>query len=97
MEYDYERSGGFEPLRFMPKNKIAVLGLISTKVNVLESPDLIRRRIDEAARILPLDRLALSPQCGFSSTLLGNDINPDEQRRKLALVVEVAHGIWGNG
>jgi 5-methyltetrahydropteroyltriglutamate--homocysteine methyltransferase len=96
LEYDNERSGGFEPLRFMPKNKIAVLGLISTKVNVLESPDLIRRRIDEAARILPLDRLALSPQCGFSSTLLGNDINPDEQRRKLALVVEVARAVWGN-
>jgi 5-methyltetrahydropteroyltriglutamate--homocysteine methyltransferase len=96
LEYDNERSGGFEPLRFMPKNKTAVLGLISTKVNVLESPDLIRRRIDEAARILPLDRLALSPQCGFSSTLLGNDINPDEQRRKLALVVEVARAVWGN-
>jgi 5-methyltetrahydropteroyltriglutamate--homocysteine methyltransferase len=96
LEYDTERSGGFEPLRFMPKGKIAVLGLVSTKVGALESSDLVRRRIDEAARFMPLDALALSPQCGFSSTLLGNDVNPDEQRRKLALVVGVARTVWGN-
>ncbi|MGH6980010.1 MAG: 5-methyltetrahydropteroyltriglutamate--homocysteine S-methyltransferase, partial [Stellaceae bacterium] len=83
LEYDTERAGGFEPLRFMPKGKIAVLGLVSTKVGVVESPDAIKRRIDEAAKFMPLDGLALSPQCGFSSTLLGNDIDPDQQRRKL--------------
>lgn len=96
LEYDSERAGGFEPLRFMPKSKIAVLGLISTKVSALETPDLIRRRIDEAARFLPLEALALSPQCGFSSTLFGNDINPDQERAKLALVVDVARKVWGN-
>ncbi|HEX4114213.1 MAG TPA: hypothetical protein VH020_16890 [Stellaceae bacterium] len=96
LEYDTERAGGFEPLRFVPKSKIAVLGLVSTKVGALESPDLIRRRIDEAARFLPLEGLALSPQCGFSSTLLGNDVNPDQQRGKLKLVVDVARAVWGN-
>jgi len=96
LEYDNERSGGFEPLRFVPKGKKVVLGLVSTKVSVLESADLIQRRIDEAAKIMPLDALALSPQCGFSSTLLGNDISPDQQRGKLALVVEVARKVWGN-
>jgi len=95
LEYDTERSGGFEPLRFVPKGKMVVLGLVSTKVRVLESADLIKRRIDEAARHLPLDSLALSPQCGFSSTLIGNDVNPDEQRHKLALVVDVARQVWG--
>jgi 5-methyltetrahydropteroyltriglutamate--homocysteine methyltransferase len=95
LEYDSERAGGFEPLRFVPKSKIAVLGLVSTKVGALETPDLIRRRIDEAAKYLPLEALALSPQCGFSSTLLGNDINPDQQRAKLALVVDVARKVWG--
>ncbi|MGH6980227.1 MAG: hypothetical protein ACREFC_03385, partial [Stellaceae bacterium] len=96
LEYDNERSGGFEPLRFVPKGKKVVLGLVSTKVSALESADLIRRRIDEAAKVMPLDGLALSPQCGFSSTLLGNDVSPDEQRNKLALVVEVARKVWGN-
>jgi 5-methyltetrahydropteroyltriglutamate--homocysteine methyltransferase len=96
LEYDTDRAGGFEPLRFVPKGKIAVLGLVSTKVGALETPDLIRKRIDEAARHLPLDALALSPQCGFASTLFGNDIDPDQQRRKLALVVEVARKVWGN-
>ncbi len=97
LEYDTERAGGFEPLRFVPKSKIAVLGLVSTKVGALETPDLIRRRIDEAATFLPLEALALSPQCGFSSTLLGNDVSPDQQRGKLALVVEVARKVWGKG
>ncbi len=96
LEYDTERAGGFEPLRFVPKSKIAVLGLVSTKVGALETPDLIRRRVDEAAKFLPLEALALSPQCGFSSTLLGNDINPDQERAKLALVVDVARKVWGN-
>jgi 5-methyltetrahydropteroyltriglutamate--homocysteine methyltransferase len=96
LEYDTARAGGFEPLRFVPKGKMAVLGLVSTKVGVLESADLIRQRIDEAARFMPLDAMALSPQCGFSSTLLGNDIDPDQQRRKLAVVVEVARKVWGN-
>jgi 5-methyltetrahydropteroyltriglutamate--homocysteine methyltransferase len=96
LEYDTERAGGFEPLRFVPKGKRVVLGLVSTKVRVLESADQIRRRIDEAARHIPLEALALSPQCGFSSTLLGNDVSPDEQRRKLALVVDVARKVWGN-
>ncbi len=96
LEYDTDRAGGFEPLRFVPKRKIAVLGLISTKVSALESSDLIRRRIDEAARFTPLNALALSPQCGFSSTLLGNDVSPDQQRQKLALVVDVARTVWGD-
>jgi 5-methyltetrahydropteroyltriglutamate--homocysteine methyltransferase len=96
LEYDTARAGGFEPLRFMPKGKIAVLGLVSTKDAALESSDLLRRRIDEAAKFLPLEALALSPQCGFSSTLLGNDINPDQERAKLALVVSVARQVWGN-
>ena len=95
LEYDTERAGGFEPLRFVPKSKTVVLGLVSTKVGTVEPPDLIRRRIDQAARYLPLESLALSPQCGFSSTLLGNDISPDQERAKLALVVEVARNVWG--
>ena len=95
LEYDTARAGGFEPLRFVPKSKIAVLGLISTKVGDVETADQVRRRIDEAAKFLPLEALALSPQCGFSSTLLGNDINPDQERRKLALVVDVARKVWG--
>jgi 5-methyltetrahydropteroyltriglutamate--homocysteine methyltransferase len=97
LEYDTERAGGFEPLRFVPKSKIAVLGLVSTKVGSLESADQIRQRIDEAAKHLPLANLALSPQCGFASTLIGNDLDPDQQRRKLALVVEVARKVWGKG
>jgi 5-methyltetrahydropteroyltriglutamate--homocysteine methyltransferase len=96
LEYDTARAGGFEPLRFMPKGKIAVLGLVSTKDAVLESPDLLKRRIDEAAKFLPLEALALSPQCGFSSTLLGNDIDTDQERAKLTLVVQVARQVWGN-
>jgi 5-methyltetrahydropteroyltriglutamate--homocysteine methyltransferase len=95
LEYDTDRAGGFEPLRFMPKNKMVVLGLISSKEPVLESVDDLRRRIDEAARYVPIENLAISPQCGFASTALGNLLTWDEQRRKLELVVEVAQKVWG--
>jgi 5-methyltetrahydropteroyltriglutamate--homocysteine methyltransferase len=95
LEYDTERAGGFEPLRFVPRGKTVVLGLISSKDPRLESQDLLRRRIDEAAKYVPLDDLALSPQCGFASTAPGNLLTWDEQRRKLELVVETAHKIWG--
>ncbi len=95
LEYDDERSGGFEPLRFVPKDKFVVLGLISSKVPALESRDEIRRRVDEAARFLPLEQLCLSPQCGFASTCHGNDLTFDDQRRKLELVIDCARDIWG--
>ncbi|HWM47146.1 MAG TPA: 5-methyltetrahydropteroyltriglutamate--homocysteine S-methyltransferase [Xanthobacteraceae bacterium] len=95
LEYDSPRAGGFEPLRFLGKNKVAVLGLVTTKKPQLESKDALKRRLDEAARHVPLDRLALSPQCGFASTLAGNAVTPDDQRRKLALVVEIAREVWG--
>jgi len=95
LEYDTERAGGFEPLRFMPKDKTVVLGLISSKEPALESQDLLRRRIDEAARYVPLENLAISPQCGFASTAPGNMLTHDEQKRKLELVVEVARKVWG--
>ena len=95
LEYDDERSGGFAPLRFLPKGKVVVLGLVSTKTGVLESKDALKRRIDEAARYAPLEQLALSPQCGFSSTVHGNDIAWEMQRRKLELVVETAAEVWG--
>lgn len=96
LEYDDERSGGFAPLRFLPKGKIAVLGLVSSKVEALESKDEIKRRIDEAARYAPLEQLCLSPQCGFSSTVHGNDIAADAQARKLRLVQEISEEIWGS-
>ena len=95
LEYDDDRSGSFEPLRFLPKGKFAVLGLISSKSGALESVDEVRRRVDEAARFAPLDQLCLSPQCGFASTCHGNDISLDDQRRKLELVVACAEMIWG--
>lgn len=95
LEYDDERSGDFHPLRFLTKGKVAVLGLISTKVGRLESKDDIKRRIDEAAKIVPLEQLALSPQCGFASTVHGNDIAMAQQAQKLRLVVEVAQEVWG--
>jgi 5-methyltetrahydropteroyltriglutamate--homocysteine methyltransferase len=94
MEYDDERSGDFRPLRFLPKNKIVVLGLVTTKFGAMESKDLLKRRIDEASRYAPLDQLCLSPQCGFSSTVHGNNIAVQAQRDKLALVVEVAQEVW---
>jgi 5-methyltetrahydropteroyltriglutamate--homocysteine methyltransferase len=95
LEYDTERAGGFEPLRFVRPGAIVVLGLVSSKTPVLESQDDLRRRIDEAARYVPLENLALSPQCGFASTSAGNVLTPDEQRAKLALVVETAQRVWG--
>jgi 5-methyltetrahydropteroyltriglutamate--homocysteine methyltransferase len=95
LEYDDERSGGFEPLRAVPEDRVAVLGLVTTKTPRLESTDELERRLAEAAAFIPLDRLALSPQCGFASTLAGNRISPDVQRRKLALVAETARCVWG--
>lgn len=95
MEYDDERAGDFEPLRFLPKGKTVVLGLISTKVAELEDKDAVKRRIDEAAKFAPLEQLCLSPQCGFASTHHGNKVSEDDQKRKLALVVEIADEVWG--
>jgi 5-methyltetrahydropteroyltriglutamate--homocysteine methyltransferase len=95
LEYDDARSGGFAPLRFLPKGKIAVLGLISSKYGALESADAIKRRIDEAAHYAPLEQLALSPQCGFASDAEGNHLSWDDQRRKLELVVQIADEVWG--
>jgi 5-methyltetrahydropteroyltriglutamate--homocysteine methyltransferase len=95
LEYDDERSGGFEPLRFVRPDAVVVLGLVSSKTPVLESQDDLRRRIDEAARYVPLENLALSPQCGFASTSAGNVLTPDEQKAKLALVVDTAAKVWG--
>jgi 5-methyltetrahydropteroyltriglutamate--homocysteine methyltransferase len=95
LEYDTERAGSFEPLRFVPKGKIAVLGLITTKVARVETVDELRRRIDQAARYLPLEQLALSPQCGFASSLRGNLLSEDEQFRKLDVMLETAAKVWG--
>jgi 5-methyltetrahydropteroyltriglutamate--homocysteine methyltransferase len=95
LEYDTERAGGFEPLRFVPRSKMVVLGLISSKEPALESIDQLRRRIDEASKYVPLENLAIAPQCGFASTMLGNLLTWDEQKRKLELVVETARKVWG--
>jgi 5-methyltetrahydropteroyltriglutamate--homocysteine methyltransferase len=94
LEYDDARSGDFRPLRFLPKGKTVVLGLVTTKFDTMEKKDDLKRRIDEAAKYAPLEQLALSPQCGFSSTVHGNDIAVETQRRKLALVVETAREVW---
>ena len=94
LEYDDARSGDFKPLRHLPKGKTVVLGLVTTKLGQLESKDDLKRRIDEAAKYAPLDQLCISPQCGFSSTVHGNDIAVEAQRAKLALVVEVAREVW---
>jgi len=94
-EYDTPRAGGFEPLRFLPKGKIMVLGLVSTKVPRLETVDELKRRIDEAAQYVPHEQLAISPQCGFSSDVVGNLISEDDQKRKLEVVVETARQVWG--
>ena len=96
LEYDSERAGGFEPLRFVPRGKIVVLGLVTTKNGRLESKDELKRRIDQASRFVPIEQLALSPQCGFSSGIGGNTMGIDEQFAKLRLVVEVASEVWGN-
>lgn len=94
-EWDDERSGGFEPLRFVPKGKKVVLGLVTTKTGELETKDDLKRRIDEAARYVDLDQLCLSPQCGFSSTKEGNDLTHEQQWAKLRLIVETAQEVWG--
>ncbi|WP_066272158.1 5-methyltetrahydropteroyltriglutamate--homocysteine S-methyltransferase [Hydrogenophaga palleronii] len=95
LEYDDDRSGDFRPLRYLSKDKIVVLGLVTTKFGQLETKDALKRRIEEAAKYAPLDQLCLSPQCGFSSTVHGNNIAVEDQRKKLALVVETAQEVWG--
>ncbi len=95
LEYDDARSGGFEPLRYVPKDKLVVLGLVTTKRGELESKDVLKRRIDEASRYIDLDQLCLSPQCGFSSTVEGNLLSYDQQVAKLGLIVETAQEVWG--
>jgi 5-methyltetrahydropteroyltriglutamate--homocysteine methyltransferase len=95
LEWDSDRAGGFEPLRFLPKHKSVVLGLITSKTGTIENKDFVRRRIDEATKYVALDQLCLSPQCGFASTEEGNVLAEDEQWAKLALVVELADEVWG--
>ena len=95
LEYDDERSGGFEPLRYVPKGKMVVLGLVTTKRSELESKDHLKRRIEEASRYVPVEQLCLSPQCGFSSTVEGNELTRDQQMAKLELIVETAEEVWG--
>ncbi len=95
LEYETARAGGFEPLRFVPKNKTVVLGLVSSKLPQLESKDMLKRRIDEAAKYVDIDQLSLSPQCGFASSTEGNRLTEEEQMAKLRLVVEVANEVWG--
>jgi 5-methyltetrahydropteroyltriglutamate--homocysteine methyltransferase len=95
LEFDTERAGDFSPLRFVPAPKMVVLGLISSKLPQLESMDSLRRRVDEAAQYVPMERLAISPQCGFASTAAGNLLTWDEMRQKLELVVRAADTIWG--
>ena len=95
LEFDDERSGGFEPLRFVPPGKMVVLGLVTTKRGTLEDPGDLKRRIEEASRFVPLEQLCLSPQCGFSSTVEGNTLSHAEQAAKLELIVTVAHDVWG--
>ncbi len=95
MEYDTERAGGFEPLRFVPKNKIVVLGLVTSKSGTLEAKDAIKRRIEQATKFVDIDQLCLSPQCGFASTEEGNVLAEDEQWAKLRMIVELADEVWG--
>ncbi len=95
MEYDSERAGGFEPLRLVPKGKIVVLGLVTTKTGALENKDAIKRRIEQATKFIDLDRLCLSPQCGFASTEEGNALAEEEQWAKLRMIVEIADEVWG--
>jgi 5-methyltetrahydropteroyltriglutamate--homocysteine methyltransferase len=94
MEFDSARAGGFEPLRFVPRGKRVVLGLVTTKSGALEGKEALKRRIEEATKYIPLEDLCLSPQCGFSSTHHGNLLSEDEQWRKLELAVEVAADVW---
>jgi 5-methyltetrahydropteroyltriglutamate--homocysteine methyltransferase len=95
MEYDTERAGGFEPLRAVPKDRQVVLGLVTTKTGQLESKDELKRRIDQAAKFIPLEQLCLSPQCGFASTEEGNTLTEEQQWAKLRMIVEVAQEVWG--
>jgi 5-methyltetrahydropteroyltriglutamate--homocysteine methyltransferase len=95
LEFDDARSGGFEPLRFVPAGKQVVLGLVTTKRPELEDRDLLKRRIEEASQFVDIDQLCLSPQCGFSSTEEGNKLSIDEERAKLEMIVEVAEDVWG--
>lgn len=96
LEYDDERSGDFEPLRFVPKGKKVVLGLVSSKLPELETKDALKARIDEASQYLPVEQMALSPQCGFSSTVHGNNITLDDEKAKISRVIETAEEIWGS-
>ena len=95
MEYDTPRAGDFGPLKHVPKGKKVVLGLVSTKTPELESADVLKRRIEEASRFVPIENLCLSPQCGFASAFEGNPVSTDDQRRKLDLVVRLAEDVWG--
>jgi 5-methyltetrahydropteroyltriglutamate--homocysteine methyltransferase len=95
MEYDTDRAGGFEPLRMLPKDRVVVLGLVTTKSGRLESKDDIKRRIEQAAKFVSLDQLCLSPQCGFASTEEGNVLAEEEQWAKLRMIVELADEAWG--
>src|SRR5262249_18356324 len=95
LEYDDARSGDFAPLRFVPKSKTVVLGLITTKLDRIESKDDLKRRIDEAGKFMPMEQMCISPQCGFSSTVHGNEIAVDSQAAKLRLAVEIAQEVWG--
>ena len=96
MEWDTDRAGGFEPLRFLPKGKSVVLGLVTSKTGTLEKRDEIMRRIEEASKFAALDQLCLSPQCGFASTEEGNTLTEEQQWAKLRMIVEVAEEVWGN-
>jgi 5-methyltetrahydropteroyltriglutamate--homocysteine methyltransferase len=95
LEYDSARAGGFAPLRFVPRNKKVVLGLVSTKTPVLEKKDALKKRVEEAAKYVALENLCISPQCGFASSEVGNKLTEDDQKRKLELVAETAREIWG--
>jgi 5-methyltetrahydropteroyltriglutamate--homocysteine methyltransferase len=95
LEYDTARAGSFQPLKLLPKGKMAVLGLVSTKTPKLETADELKRRLEEASRFAPMEQLALSPQCGFASSIKGNPLGEAEQRAKLARIVEVADKVWG--
>ena len=95
VEFDDERSGGFEPLRFLPKGKVVVLGLVTTKTGELESKDELKRRVEEATKFVDIDQICISPQCGFASTMEGNDLTSEQQAAKLRLIVETAEEIWG--
>ena len=96
LEYDDERSGGFEPLRWVPDDRTVVLGLVTTKRPMLEPVAELAARVRDAARYVPLERLAISPQCGFASSILGNALSADDQRRKLQRIVEAARAVWGD-